>query len=523
MGFRIFSIFAAPALLWALLSPGVYASTVERLIMPGDLIRGHAKYEDECAKCHKPFSKVTQTSLCLDCHKEVKADYDKKKGYHGLSKEVQDSECRRCHTDHKGRGTDVVRLDKELFDHDVTDYKLKGGHLGVKCAKCHKPGKKYTEAPSSCIGCHRENDVHKKRLGEKCADCHDEREWRKARFDHEKTKFKLKGKHNEVSCVSCHPNEKYKDTPKQCLDCHRLNDVHAGRYGKKCDDCHTQKDWEKAEYDHKKTKFPLKGAHEKVKCSACHTPERPYGKKIGDDCYTCHKKDDTHSGRYGKKCADCHSEKGWEHAIYDHGKTKFPLRNRHEKVSCAACHRGNVKEEKLPKDCYGCHKHNDAHAGKEGKKCERCHNDAGWKKNVVFDHDITKFPLVGLHAVAPCEACHSSTKYVGTKRGCLECHEKNDDHKGKLGEKCERCHNPNGWKLWRFDHDRGTDFRLEGAHKGIVCVACHREPVKKEIEMSGECYSCHRQDDEHREAFGLKCDRCHTVKTFREIKSGSWY
>src|SRR3990170_1010948 len=117
------------------------ASTVERLVMPGPVVRGHAKYEDECSHCH---------------------------------------------TDHKGRDFDVVLLDKELFDHGVSDYPLKGGHARVRCEECHRTGKKWREAPSGCMECHEEDDPHRSRLGKKCVDCHDERTWKKALYDHDK-------------------------------------------------------------------------------------------------------------------------------------------------------------------------------------------------------------------------------------------------------------------------------------------------------------------------------------------------
>lgn len=513
---------------------GLATATVERLIMPGPVIEGHVKYENDCKSCHEPFKKSSQRRLCLDCHKKVAEDVSKKIGYHGLSKGVGETECNHCHTEHKGREANVVLLGKEVFDHRSTDFPLKGGHVKVTCAACHEPKKKHREAPSKCIDCHKKHDLHGGRLGEACADCHEEKSWRTTRYDHNKTKFPLKGKHEKVACNSCHPSERWKKTPMDCFSCHRLNDAHGARYGKKCETCHTPgpsttasvsrpgskkptSNWNDSIYNHDKTEFPLKGKHQKVACDPCH-PGILAQEKLDTACFPCHKNDDQHKGRYGKKCQSCHTPKEWKHSIYDHDKTKFPLKDKHRKVACDACHRGPSEEKKLPMDCHNCHQADDVHKGQEGKQCERCHNQRGWRVEVFFDHDLTRFPLIGLHAVTPCEECHLEATYKQTPSDCLSCHKPHDDHKGSLGPKCAPCHNPNGWDLWTFDHDSGTDFKLEGAHQGLQCRACHMKPVKAKIRQSMACSSCHQKDDVHRGTFGQPCQRCHTTKSFKEVE-----
>ena len=509
----------ALGILASALSGQAPASVMERLVMPGDVIKGHAKYEDECSKCHKPFSKALQRDLCLDCHEKVAEDVEKKLGYHGLSPDVKDVECRHCHTEHKGRDFNAVIMDSELFDHAVTDYELKGAHARVKCALCHKSGKKYRDAPSGCIDCHEEDDTHRGDLGKKCKECHDERSWRKASFDHDDTDFPLKDKHEDASCASCHPNERYKKTPDDCYTCHRLNDVHNRQYGKKCEECHTAKDWEKTTFDHDDTDFPLKEKHRDAHCAACHGKQKNvYEEDLKTDCYECHKNDDIHKGRYGEKCKECHTPKDWDRSIYDHDETDFPLKDKHEDVRCDACHRGPAYDSELKTDCYGCHKVNDVHRGQQGKVCEKCHNEKGWRSKVFFDHDLTRFPLIGLHSISTCEECHPSARYKDTPIGCIDCHRADDDHEGTLGTKCGPCHNPNGWALWRFDHESQTDFKLDGAHEDLNCRSCHTQKVKGEIEMSTACYGCHQKDDEHRGSFGLGCERCHNTESFEKIR-----
>ncbi|MFQ5329291.1 MAG: cytochrome c3 family protein [Thermodesulfobacteriota bacterium] len=527
-------IHTIPALLFLVIASSQWtaiaeAASIERMVMPGDVISGHAKYENKCSNCHKPFSKTTQTQLCLECHKKVAVDVKKRRGYHGISWEVKDTKCRQCHTEHKGRDADVVRLDKEIFEHRDTDFPLKGGHGKITCAKCHEEKKKYREAPLTCFECHEEDDVHRKKLGKKCGDCHSARSWSKSRYDHDKTKFPLKGKHRKVACNSCHPDNRYEKTPKDCYACHKLNDVHKGEYGKKCKECHIPKKWEAVKYDHDDTDFPLKGRHNKVECNQCHTGDdyrsdshkRKRGeKKSKRSCYKCHKDDDEHRGRYGKKCGDCHTPREWKRSTFNHDKTDFPLKGKHRKVTCGACHSGAVYKEELTSKCYDCHKLDDLHKGKEGRKCDQCHNVKGWREKLFFDHDLTKFPLIGLHTVASCESCHVGKKYGETKSGCNDCHREDDEHKRKLGPKCNECHNPNGWALWRFNHDKATKFELDGEHKGLECLSCHKRPVRNKVRAARHCSACHKEDDIHSGGFGIHCERCHITSSFENVTIG---
>jgi Cytochrome c3/Cytochrome c7 and related cytochrome c len=510
------------ALATLLLSPhSARASKLESLVMPGPVIEGHAKWENNCDKCHQRFSKAPQRPLCLDCHDKVAADVRQGEGFHGRIPQIGEIECRSCHTEHVGRDADVVGLDPDTFDHTRTDFKLEGAHAAARCARCHEADKKYREAPHECYACHKEDDVHKGRLGETCGDCHDAKAWPQARFDHKDTDFPLADAHEDVACALCHPGEHYKHTPKECVACHRINDTHGGRYGDKCDTCHRPKKWDETVFDHDKdTKWALKGRHAKVACDSCHT-KRLYHHETETECHGCHKEDDVHKGRYGDKCETCHQPTGWPKADFDHTKeTDWPLKGKHEDVPCASCHRGDAYSEKLDTGCKGCHAPDDVHHGEQGDTCERCHDPAGWGEKVRFEHGTTRFPLIGLHAAQPCEACHLSARFQGAPLECVSCHEADDDHHGTLGPGCALCHNPNGWKLWRFDHDKQTDFKLDGAHEGLACGACHRTPTRGKVRQASACGACHMRDDVHNGGFGTQCDRCHTTKAFDEIRIG---
>lgn len=496
-------------------------SQLEKLVMPGDLIQGHAKYEDDCSKCHESFES-DQSKLCLDCHEKVAADVDKRKGFHGKSKMVGNRACKGCHTDHIGRKKDVVGLDRETFNHKLTDFELKGKHKQTKCDSCHKKDKKFREAKADCFACHKDDDAHNERLGKKCYKCHSEVSWGKIKFDHSKTDFPLKGEHEKASCESCHPDNRHKDTPSKCYACHAINDAHKKRYGRKCETCHTEKKWQKSHFNHdKKTKFKLKGRHKSVACDSCHTHKKGSIFKIKPKkkCNSCHKGDDVHRGQNGTKCNKCHTEQTWRKNKFSHNRdTKFKIKGRHKKIKCAACHPSGGtktgKRVKLKMDCYSCHKPDDVHKGQQGKYCDNCHSEKDWSNITGFNHDLVRFPLLGQHAIIPCEECHLSSAFKDASEKCATCHKKDDSHEERMGTKCGLCHNPNGWRFWNFNHDGRTSFKLEGSHKDLQCEACHKDPMEEVVLQSTTCAVCHFQDDIHNGSFGNRCDQCHNSKKF---------
>jgi len=526
--------------------------------MPGKVIKGHAKYEENCDKCHESFKKADQTRLCLDCHKKVADDIRQKNRFHGINSDTRTAPCKQCHSEHLGRDADIVLFNKDLFNHEQTAFKLTGAHTGASCAACHKADKKYREAETKCFACHEIIDSHNKKLGEDCEKCHSTKHWKTTKFDHDKTKYPLIGKHQDVNCELCHPANKYKDTSKQCIACHRISDTHQGKYGEKCEQCHDSKRWDKSSFNHDKTVFPLRGAHIPAKCRSCHVKDLKeklktacfdchekqdkhkgdLGKKCdschtektwakiafehskykNETCYSCHQKDDEHALRYGKKCETCHRTENWTKQIFDHKKdANYALNGKHKDVRCIFCHKGKASDEKDKTKCIQCHAIDDVHLGKQGKKCNQCHEEAGWNKNVKFDHDMSNFPLIGLHASTACSECHINSRYTDTSSACYSCHKADDTHKETLTHQCALCHNPNSWRFWQFDHDKQSKFKLTGRHKKLHCSQCHKTATDKKIEQSGSCVACHRADDEHNGRFGSQCNQCHNTESFKQV------
>ena len=494
-----------------------WAQSIESILAPGKVIQGHAKLEDDCAQCHVRFDRQAQDGLCQSCHKEVGADVKARTGFHGRSKPQA---CSTCHTDHKGRNARIVELDKNAFDHNITDYRLRGKHETVDCLKCHAAGKKYREAPLDCNSCHRKDDVHKGGLGVKCADCHTESNWKETQFDHDKkTRFALTGKHADVKCADCHKSNEYKDTVRTCIGCHRKDDDgrkgHRGSFGEKCETCHSTKAWKPADFNHDTdTKYPLRGKHRSTVCSDCHTGNL-YKVKLSQDCYACHQKDDKHKESLGKDCASCHSERSWkEPPKFNHDQSSFPLLGKHADAECKDCHRSAMFKE-APKECYACHKKDDKHEGTLDQKCGSCHTERDWKNTQGrFDHNKTKFQLRNKHAekALKCSACHQDLKsFRKTPTDCYSCHKKDDKHEGQQGKQCETCHSDRDWTSTQFDH-ANTKFPLTGKHVVAKCEKCHESNRFKDAPST--CYACHKEKDTHKLKFGEACESCHNTRAW---------
>ena len=494
---------------------------IENLVMPGPVSTAHLPYENQCAQCHSAFDKESQDDLCLNCHKDVAEDIKARQGFHGRFDAVRQKQCRECHTEHQGREFAIVHLEMETFDHDLTDFSLTGAHAHSRgrCDVCHAAHKKFRETPRDCFSCHTDDDPHGGRMGTDCGRCHNETSWKEnVYFDHGQTRFSLEGKHKDVACDACHVNQTYAGAPTACVACHLIDDIHDSPREEQCDRCHTTRGWKGFSFDHdKETKFILQDRHAGLQCDLCH-PANVFKNYPGSRCMDCHNLDDPHKGKNGNSCEDCHTVAGWSQVSFDHARdTRFKLLGRHAGIPCDACHRANIKEEKLETSCSGCHRADDVHNGQQGTACDSCHNENGWRDNIKFDHDLTNFPLIGVHAVTSCGECHLSAAFKDADLTCLSCHDQDDRHQRTLGTDCARCHNPNGWGLWEFDHSTQTDYKLRGAHEGLECQACHRNPMGKTVQISGTCFSCHEEDDVHSGRYGQQCDQCHTEESFKRI------
>lgn len=512
------------ALLLTLCSQYAFAQedgfSLKKLMMPGKVIQGHAKWEHQCTACHEELNNEAQNTLCLDCHTEIQQDIDQQQGFHGTSPLVSGGECRSCHSEHKGRDADITGLDKDHFNHDTTNFPLTGLHSDLACDSCHFTNVPFRKAENQCADCHADDDIHKGAFTQPCSDCHSTSGWAKNAFDHNTTDFPLKGKHEQVSCNQCHPDQQYTSTPTQCSQCHSIDDTHQGMNGPKCERCHSEQAWKKTTFDHNRdTDYALHGKHENVTCNACHL-QPVYEHKPGDTCISCHQTDDVHRQSNGTECQSCHVVDGWRKVKFDHNTdTDFALSGAHKSARCKSCHRLGQEAKNTPSRCIDCHQQNDVHEGQLGTQCNQCHTDTAWLDDIRFNHELTAFPLIGMHAFTACDSCHLSQRFEPLKTECVSCHQQDDAHQQTLGNQCESCHNPNDWLVWQFDHNTQTDFALTGAHDGLVCSGCHTQPAKdNNLKINQACVSCHADDDAHDGRFGRQCQQCHNSESFEKVK-----
>ena len=82
--------------------PVMTASTISS---PGPLAAAHETIA--CESCHASASAETSNDKCLDCHSPIRDRIVANKGLHG-SLVARTKLCSTCHSDHKGRGYDIL-------------------------------------------------------------------------------------------------------------------------------------------------------------------------------------------------------------------------------------------------------------------------------------------------------------------------------------------------------------------------------------------------------------------------------
>ncbi len=84
---------------------------------------------------------------------------------------------------------------------------------------------------------------------------------------------------------------------------------------------------------------------------------------------------------------------------------------------------------------------------------------------------------------------------------------------------CSECHEGSGWTSvkseFRFDHEKETGFRLEGAHTGAMCLRCHNDRGPVGVFQARGCAGCH--EDVHQGDLGQTCTTCHAQDQWRAV------
>ena len=455
-----------------------------------------------CDACHvNGVFKGTPTT-CYDCH-WVRRQDDKFRTQLG-------TQCETCHR--------TIAWTAVRWDHGaMARMPLNGAHRTVACEACHTGGR-FRGTAVSCINCHEKdyNATTKPNhaaagFPTACEACHRASDvaFSQARFDHNAS-FPLSGPHATASCATCHKNNVFKGTSRECSSCHLSdfqraqspNHVAAG-FPTTCELCHRSSTptWQStpgAAFSH--ASFPLTGQHTQTACVSCHRNNVYQG--TPRDCVGCHRPqyDRTTSPNhvaagFPTACEACHrtTDIGWRSgtgAGFNHAQF-FQLTGLHQNQACTTCHRNNVYKG-TPRDCVGCHRTDYERAANPNHvqagfstACESCHraSDPSWR-GAGFNHSQV-FALVGTHATVACAVCHVNGVFKGTPRDCVGCHR--DDYnrttspnhvQAGFSTSCETCHKPTdaSWKGAGFNHN--SVFALVGTH-ATVAAASSSPPITR--------------------------------------------
>ncbi|HHO54373.1 MAG TPA: hypothetical protein ENK18_26750 [Deltaproteobacteria bacterium] len=391
----------------------------------------------ECEQCHGDHATARLPhETCTDCHEDIH------RGQFGT---------RSCDTCHSVRLADFA-LDG--FDHDESEFPLRGNHAQVECEQCHGEGRSATYTPvahADCDDCH--EDIHEGQFEPTaCRVCHVEEGWDVEDFDHDRTNFPLVGKHQDVECEQCHPDEQWSGIHHDfCEDCHTDHPHDTIFDPPSCEGCHTPNDWLEVYFEHlTETGFDLAPQHSEAPCMDCHVAADQFA-GLETACEACHLKTQPF-GHYEGGCDECHQGSHWLPADLgdvDHAMTGFALRGAHTMVDCVGCHGPEgTPYGTADASCVSCHAEDDIHRSLLGQTCDSCHNEIGWFRT-RFRHQQTGWPLRGSHRLAACVDCHA-VAYAGTPEDCRSCHEIQAPldvlaHQSAFFPQCDRCHRPYTW------------------------------------------------------------------------------
>lgn len=484
--------------------------------------------EVPCTDCHRPELRRSPAAALVQRSSP-------ERGWVGL-----DRSCATCHDDaHRGElAANCLECHDTRdwkpapkFDHDTTAYPLSGKHISTECDACHSSPRVVVRRTAGgdpvpvyrplrfqkCSDCHR--DPHRGALGARCEDCHETGGFTKiakGAFDHDRTRYPLRGRHAAVACEGCHDfataNGK-RPAFAACGACHA--DAHAGGAtlsGRTvdCASCHDVAGFRPATFtlaQHRASRYPLEGRHQQVACAACHpkTTARTAGARLGTAgtlmrpafarCGGCHGDDHGTQLAGGTDCRECHDLAGWSPSTFGrtrHAATRLALDDRHAEIACSACH--GPRRPGLPalsrhaglgkaglilrpeeRECASCHV--DVHAGRfaaagaspGSRSCPACHDARRFRPSTMdaTAHDELGFRLEGAHRAVPCAECHESLRRPALSATLV-----------------------------------GTaprDTRLD-LTRSSTCTECHTDPHDGQFTQRGSAASC---------------ENCHGVERFR--------
>lgn len=177
----------------------------------------HGGVWDDCMECH-PVAGDFTIFTCITCHTNPGTDNE----HGGVNGYVYESNaCLACHP----TGSE------DTFNHNDTNFPLRGAHSNIDCLQCHANG--FEGTPTDCFSCHESDYVNannpdhvQSQFSTDCTLCHTDVAWRPATFDHDGMYFPIySGNHNNEwnQCSDCHFDANDYSIF-SCIDCHEHND-----------------------------------------------------------------------------------------------------------------------------------------------------------------------------------------------------------------------------------------------------------------------------------------------------------
>lgn len=342
-------------------------------------------------------------------------------------------------------------------------------------------------------------------------------------------------------CSSCHAVPfSSTNMAMRCLDCHgdleavlsaseNLHGFFMEKNGRIiCRDCHSEHngaeasltDFNGTDFPHELFGFSLEGHRRNLDgkgfvCSDCHgANDFDFTLATCEICHMAFEPDlmASHVQDFGPECLACHDGVDQYARPFDHRSVGIELGPAHDEVACVECHidaHSSTDLQKATFTCVACHRADDAHVGAFGTQCGACHIPTTWEA-VNVNHDLTGFPLDGMHVDVPCESCHIGGVFDGTPTACSECHWQDDIHNQAFGVDCGACHSTAGFEFVSFDHT--SDI-------AVNCISCHQSD-RPANHFPGQCSLCHTTDTwlgaVFRHSFPINhgrangdCSRCH--------------
>ncbi|MFN3243802.1 MAG: cytochrome c3 family protein [Planctomycetota bacterium] len=394
---------------------------------------------------------------------------------------------------------------------------------GASCSSCH--GGWFGDMRASCIECHEEIA---------------------AQLEHGNGLHGVLGKEAAHQCATCH-SEHHGETFQQV---NRLAFAQAGVPDPEA-------------FDHRMIGFDLSGAHDQLKCDACH--EHAYAEVLPEnqqrflglqrDCGSCHA--NPHGGRMQMTCVTCHTQSDFTQRFVSKHDRWLRLEGAHGGVDCRSCHQAGSAHalealrpgELSARGCADCHESPHVAAFVAGNGgCASCHQqefehfDDDRLALTAEQHAHSGFALGAPHDRLACTACHDAAGTFAERHpgraptDCRACHQ--DPHGGQFDgsplaeQDCVSCHERTHFAPHRFDeamHAR-TALPLDGRHAEQRCEACHEvrppDSVRQFRGTPSRCESCH--GDAHDDAFAAHrqrlaahprgaCAQCHDTDAWTSL------